>query len=84
MCAFTFMPRHEFERGGDSDGQKCNFGYMKGQTVKVFSTVNFVFSRMTQQKEHHALLSQPAGKFYFIAVRFSAYYATSTQTDPKQ
>ena len=31
MCAFTFMPRHEFERGGDSDGQKCNFGYMKGQ-----------------------------------------------------
>ena len=30
MYAFTFMPTHEFERG-KSDGQKCNFGYMKGQ-----------------------------------------------------
>ena len=38
MYAFTFMPTHEFERGSESDGQKCNF--------KSSSELHYFLSKM--------------------------------------
>ena len=38
MYAFTFMPTHEFERGSQSDGQKCNF--------KSSSELHYFLSKM--------------------------------------